>query len=310
MAGQGLVAWIVPPASLTYRGTTVPAVRWTPREPDGFRLVFQIEPGDNALFDPDRFFLDGHQLGPPAAVIWRSQDNQTLAQFVHPWADWSVTDLQGPSAADQDPYRLCPDLLNYAGSGDLIFEFAKRPEPTTGSVTAALSGQTLCGRSFAVELEPWVVADEQEPDSADGVMAKETENEDLLSKLEAANLVPTLNPNLLGNYPNPFQVQTSIKFMVPETVEEGFVWEEGVQPTLALESRIPYSSGQPMVTLKVYSLSGKEVATLFSGSLGTGEYHASWDGTDAWGRTVASGTYFCKLQVENWSVTKRLIFVR
>ena len=49
---------------------------------------------------------------------------------------------------------------------------------------------------------------------------------------------------------------------------------------------------------------------LFAGSVGVGIYEAQWNGRDRQGRTVASGAYFCKLQIEQWTTAKRLIFVR
>ncbi len=64
------------------------------------------------------------------------------------------------------------------------------------------------------------------------------------------------------------------------------------------------------MSVKIYSLNGQELVTLHSASVGVGEYTVHWNGTDAFGRKVASGTYFCKLQLDDWSVTRRLVFLR
>ena len=128
--------------------------------------------------------------------------------------------------------------------------------------------------------------------------------------LRNSNQRPALNPELLGNYPNPFREVTTISFAVPSTVQEGFVWAEDQEPLLAPQSAMPYRSGQPLVSVRVYSINGQELATLFAEYASTGQYNVSWDGTDVLGRSVASGTYFCKLQIENWSVTRRLVFIR
>ena len=53
-----------------------------------------------------------------------------------------------------------------------------------------------------------------------------------------------------------------------------------------------------------------EMVTLETADLGVGEYTVQWNGTDAFGRQVASGTYFCKLQLDEWSVTRQLVFLR
>ncbi len=310
LAGQGRVSWIVPPSSLGYRSTTEPEARWAPIDENGLRLVFRVAAGDNAVFDPDRFTLDGQPLGSPTAIIWTGHDEQDPAEFNQPWSAWTAADLENLTELQQDPFHHCPELRTYSGAGDLIFEFATRPEPVVGSEHSVLVGQTLCGRTLQVELEPWVIVGSTEMDEQTDALAGELETQQLRAQWESLRQVPTLNPELLENFPNPFHDQTTISFSIPETIAEGLVWEKEIQPGASPDSPMPYTSGQPAVNLNIYSLGGKEVATLFSGSLSTGEYFASWDGTDSWGRTVASGTYFCKLQIENWSVTKRLIFVR
>ena len=73
---------------------------------------------------------------------------------------------------------------------------------------------------------------------------------------------------------------------------------------------MPWSGGKPTVSVKIYSLSGRELRTLHEGSYMTGEVTVYWDGTDAFGRKVASGTYFCKLQMDDWSTTRRVVFMR
>ena len=73
---------------------------------------------------------------------------------------------------------------------------------------------------------------------------------------------------------------------------------------------MPWAAGDPRVSVKIYSLNGQELVTLQSGALGPGEYQVQWDGADAFGRPVASGTYFCKLQLDDWSVTRRLVYLR
>ena len=127
---------------------------------------------------------------------------------------------------------------------------------------------------------------------------------------DADDRIPTLAPHLLENYPNPFMNNLQIRFKVPETVGEGFVWGENEEPLLAPSDPIPYSSDQPRVTLKIYNVAGHEVAAVFDEPCGPGERTAHWNGLDPSGRPVATGTYFCKLQIENWSVTKRVALIR
>ena len=80
------------------------------------------------------------------------------------------------------------------------------------------------------------------------------------------------------NYPQPFNPTTNIRFGVAK-------------------------AGQ--VTLKVYSLLGKEVATLVDEVRMAGDYTAAWNAEN-----MPSGVYFCRLQSGNSLLTKKLLLVR
>ncbi|MEW6511633.1 MAG: S8 family serine peptidase [Bacteroidota bacterium] len=76
---------------------------------------------------------------------------------------------------------------------------------------------------------------------------------------------------LQQNYPNPFNPGTRIGFILPEDAT---------------------------VTVAVYDLLGREVRTLVHGfypKTAAVPYQIAWDGTDASGRRLASGAYFCRL---------------
>jgi hypothetical protein len=80
------------------------------------------------------------------------------------------------------------------------------------------------------------------------------------------------------NYPNPFNPTTSIRYQVPT---------------------------RSTLTLKVYDELGKEVATLFEGTLQPGNYETTFNGSK-----LASGVYFCKLQSEYFSSTKKMLLIK
>jgi predicted GH43/DUF377 family glycosyl hydrolase len=102
------------------------------------------------------------------------------------------------------------------------------------------------------------------------------------------DFLPQLPGNvvLYQNYPNPFNPATNIGFRI---ADRGFV------------------------TLKVYDISGREVATLISENLTAGNYEYTWDA-----RGLASGVYFYKLQAGNSSTrseqgfvqTKKMLLIR
>jgi hypothetical protein len=85
---------------------------------------------------------------------------------------------------------------------------------------------------------------------------------------------------LYQNYPNPFNPVTKIKFEVPQ-------------------------GNNKNVTLVVYDISGKIIATLVNEQLNSGTYEVSFDGSK-----LASGTYFYKLQTNNFTDVKKLILVK
>lgn len=78
---------------------------------------------------------------------------------------------------------------------------------------------------------------------------------------------------LSAAYPNPFNPSTQVNFAVPV----------GVQGLAA--------------QLRIYDLQGQLVTTLLNAPLAAGRYLADWDGTDATGRPVASGSYFFHLNI-------------
>jgi hypothetical protein len=83
---------------------------------------------------------------------------------------------------------------------------------------------------------------------------------------------------LSQNYPNPFNPSTEIKFSVLNT---GFV------------------------TLKVYNILGKEVATLVNETLSNGQYTVNFDASN-----LASGTYIYRLNVNGSQLVKKMILMK
>jgi hypothetical protein len=80
--------------------------------------------------------------------------------------------------------------------------------------------------------------------------------------------VPGVAVSLAQNRPNPFNPSTEIAFTLAEAGP---------------------------VRLEVFDAAGRRVRTLLRGHRAAGEHRESWDGTDAAGRRVASGTYHYRL---------------
>ena len=76
-----------------------------------------------------------------------------------------------------------------------------------------------------------------------------------------------------GNYPNPFNAETAIRFSIPQMGE-------------VLPAR-----------LVIYNAAGQEVLSLLEGEYGAGHYEVKWDGRDAQGNPVSTGVYSYRLTV-------------
>ncbi|MCK4775051.1 MAG: T9SS type A sorting domain-containing protein, partial [Candidatus Krumholzibacteria bacterium] len=87
------------------------------------------------------------------------------------------------------------------------------------------------------------------------------------------------------NYPNPFN---------PETVIHYSLSNPGVVP----------------VSLHIYDIAGRRVATLVDGEIGPGAYQATWHGRNDDGLGVPSGVYFSRLTVGDRSMSRKLLFLK
>jgi len=79
--------------------------------------------------------------------------------------------------------------------------------------------------------------------------------------------------SLSQNFPNPFNIETRISFNLP--------------------SYANYAS------LRIYDLVGREVRKFDWSGLNSGEHSIVWNGADELGRTVSTGVYFYRLEVDS-----------
>ncbi len=112
--------------------------------------------------------------------------------------------------------------------------------------------------------------------------AEADEFDRLWAEAEAWESVP-VKTTLHGNYPNPFNPSTTIRY------------------ALAEESR---------VSLKVYNMLGQEVVTLVDEIQSAGERSAVWNGRTASGNQVAAGVYLYTLATGNLVQTSKMIIIK
>ncbi|HEU4437438.1 MAG TPA: FlgD immunoglobulin-like domain containing protein, partial [candidate division Zixibacteria bacterium] len=94
---------------------------------------------------------------------------------------------------------------------------------------------------------------------------------------------------LSQNYPNPFNPKTTIQFKVATADGDG--------------SPVP-------VKLEVFNILGQSVKSLVDERRAPGTYTLEWDGTDVSGSRVSSGIYLYRFTSKDFSVTKKMVFLK
>jgi len=105
-----------------------------------------------------------------------------------------------------------------------------------------------------------------------------------------------LDFSLLQNYPNPFNPSTVINYQIAPL-------------------NLPDKSGETsvFVSLKVYNILGKEIATLVNEEQQAGKYSVKFDVTihhQLTTNTLSSGVYFYQLRAGNFVETKKMVLLR
>ncbi|KAA3599381.1 MAG: T9SS C-terminal target domain-containing protein [Calditrichaeota bacterium] len=92
-----------------------------------------------------------------------------------------------------------------------------------------------------------------------------------------------LSYELKQNFPNPFNPTTTISFLMKK---------------------------DGLAKVSVYNITGQLVKTLVSKGLAKGEHSLTWDGTDNFGQSVASGIYYYKLESGNFTDIKKMTLLK
>jgi len=95
---------------------------------------------------------------------------------------------------------------------------------------------------------------------------------------------PPSRLTMSGNYPNPFNPATTIRYGVPEP------------------------GGH--VAMRVFDATGRLVRTLVDREMRAGYYTALWNGMSDSGEPLASGIYFCRLEVAGTKLTQKMLLLK
>ncbi len=88
---------------------------------------------------------------------------------------------------------------------------------------------------------------------------------------------------LYGNYPNPFNLETTIRYALPQTAH---------------------------VRIEMYNTLGRKVRTLANAHFLAGMHAIHWNGLDDFGKPVAGGIYLCVLRCEKTQIVKRMLLLK
>ncbi len=97
------------------------------------------------------------------------------------------------------------------------------------------------------------------------------------------DVIPVTSTELLGNYPNPFNPQTTIAYSVKDPCP---------------------------VSLEIYNAKGQRVRVLVDAIQPTGWYSEVWNGRDDNGRSVSSGVYMIRLRAGSYHSTKKMVLMQ
>ena len=95
--------------------------------------------------------------------------------------------------------------------------------------------------------------------------------------------VPEIIAITMSNYPNPFNPETTIAFLLP------------------VES---------IVSIDIYNIRGQKVKTLVNDLFESGQHEVVWNGLDDNGRNMASGLYFYRLRSGETTLTRRMVLLK
>ncbi len=149
-------------------------------------------------------------------------------------------------------------------------------------VNVAVMGR---GQGFRGEGDLFVL-ETSAPVSVDELVIEVRGSDNRRIDVSLATSSDTLTPRVFAlqpNFPNPFNPQTKISFSLPEPQD---------------------------VRLTVYSIDGRKVATLVNETRSAGLHEVLWTGRDDGGRSVASGTYFYRIDAGPYSQVRKMTLMK
>jgi hypothetical protein len=95
--------------------------------------------------------------------------------------------------------------------------------------------------------------------------------------------VPSYQTALQGNFPNPFNPETSIAFSM---------------------------ANEGNVSIEIFNIRGQRINTLLNETRTAGQHQVVWNGKDEQGRSMSSGIYFYRMVTDEFTSTKRMVLMK
>jgi hypothetical protein len=102
------------------------------------------------------------------------------------------------------------------------------------------------------------------------------------------NEVELVTAEINGNYPNPFNPETTLSYTIP----------------------VNSAKANSLVEIEIYNLRGQKVKTLLKENKSPGNYQVVWKGTNDQDKSVASGIYFAKLKVGKSTDYQKMVLMK
>ena len=104
--------------------------------------------------------------------------------------------------------------------------------------------------------------------------------------------LPPLKTELIGNFPNPFNPETTIVFSI------------GTPPSVREDK------GGVNIQIDIYNIKGQKIKSLINTIYNAGTHKTIWNGTDQTGNPVSSGIYFVTMKTDEYSAIRRMTLVK
>jgi hypothetical protein len=202
---------------------------------------------------------------------WLSGVIQVLPGSSNYWCEGWLVDVL-PTAGKDITVANYPNAKKLAGLSGWASQDANYNGPLSGLSTPSVAFTVPTTGTYYLAIKSGCGAG-----SMDILLDNLSLNADVTGvKNEAASVVKTFS--LQQNYPNPFNPSTNFTYQIGKA---GFV------------------------SVKIYDLLGREVATLVNEFKQAGSYPATWNAA-----SFGSGIYFCKMQSGSFTSTKKMILMK